>query len=237
MSANRKERIKRAVLYAAPKTVPVFIGFTILGIAYGILMTTHGLGIEWSLAMSAFAYCGSMQYVAIGLLVSDFDPWYTLFLTVMVNARHLFYGISMLERFKGLGRWKPWVIFMMGDETFSILCGPEPPEDVDKGIYSFAVAFLNYIYWVAGTAMGAVIGGMLTIDTTGMDFVLTAMFVVTFTEQWITQFSHKPAVIGIICSAAALVFFHADIFMVPAMGLILLVMTIFRKTVDEEAKL
>lgn len=234
---SRRQVIKRSVLYAAPKTMPVLIGFIVLGIAYGILMTTHGLGIKWSLAMSAIAYCGSMQYVAIGLLAAAFNPWYTLFLTLMVNARHLFYGLSMLERFKGLGRWKLLVIFLLTDETFSILCGPEPPEDIDKGVYSFAVAFLNYSYWFIGTAIGAVMGGMLIIDTTGMDFVLTAMFVVIFTEQWITQFNHKPAVIGVACSVLALLIFGSSVFMVPAMALILLVMTLFRKTVDEEANL
>ncbi|MBR5485751.1 MAG: AzlC family ABC transporter permease [Oscillospiraceae bacterium] len=225
-------------MYAAPKTVPVLIGFIVLGIAYGILMSAHGIAVKWSVAMSLIAYCGSMQYVAIGLFLAAFDPLYAFFMSVMVNARHLFYGISMLEKYRGMGWLKPLLIYVMTDETFSIQCGQKVPDDIDRKVFYATVAFLNYFYWFVGTLIGAVAGQLITFNTTGMDFVLTAMFVVTFTEQWITQYNHKPAVIGVLCSVASLIIFGSGSFMiVGAMALILLVMTIFRKSVDEEAEL
>ena len=188
--------------------------------------------------MSLIAYCGSMQYVAIGLLGAAFNPLYAMFMAVMVNARHLFYGISMLERYKNAGWLKPILIFLMCDETFSAQCAPEPPKDIDYNVFYMTIALLDYIYWFVGTWIGAVAGKMITFDTTGMDFVLTAMFVVTFTEQWLTQYNHKPAIIGLCCSIAALLIFGNGSFMIiGAMALILMVMTIFRDKVDEEARL
>ncbi len=235
---SKQNKFIRSFMYAAPKTVPVLIGFIVLGIAYGILMSSHGIAVKWSVAMSLIAYCGSMQYVAIGLFLAAFDPLYAFLMSVMVNARHLFYGISMLEKYRGMGWLKPLLIYVMTDETFSIQCGQKVPDDIDRRVFYTTVAMLNYFYWFVGTLIGAVAGQMITFDTTGMDFVLTAMFVVTFTEQWLTQFNHKPAVIGVLCSVASVLIFGSGSFMiVGAMAFILIVMTVFRKSVDEEAEL
>ncbi|WP_312643552.1 AzlC family ABC transporter permease [Hydrogenoanaerobacterium sp.] len=227
---------KRKALKAAfPHTIPVLTGFLFLGIAYGILMNTKGYGVGWTVLMSAVAFAGSMQYVAITLLTTVFDPIYALLITLMVNARHLFYGISMLEKFQGTGRFKPYLIFGLCDETFSILCSAEPPQGVDRNWFMFFVTLLDHGYWVLGSALGGALGPMISFDTKGLDFVLTALFVVIFINQWKSSKKHTPAVIGVVCSAICLVLFGQSHFMIPAMLSILAVLTLFRKKIEQEA--
>lgn len=233
---NLKEKTK-ALKMAFPHTIPVFAGFTFLGIAYGILMNSKGYGVGWTVLMSLLAFAGSMQYVAITALTSIFNPINVLILTLMVNARHLFYGISMLDKYKGTGKFKPYLIFGLCDETFSIICSAEPPEGVNRNWFMFFITLLNHSYWVFGSALGGLLGTMISFNTKGLDFVLTALFVVIFVGQWKTQKNHKPAVIGILCSIICLIVFGQSNFIIPSMIAILSVLTILRKQVEEKEKL
>lgn len=222
-------REKTMALKAAfPYTIPVFTGFTFLGIAYGILMNSKGYGVGWTALMSFIVFAGSSQYVAITFLTSVFNPVYALVMTLMVNARHLFYGISMIEKYRDIGWFKPYLIFCLCDETFSIVCSVEPPEDVNSNWFYFFVTLLDHIYWVMGSAIGAVLGNMVSFNTKGLDFVLTALFVVIFVGQWKSQKNHKPAIIGVLSSLLCLIVFGAGNFIIPSMVVILTVLTASR---------
>lgn len=233
---NLKEKSK-ALKAAFPHTIPVFTGFTFLGIAYGILMNSKGYGVGWTILMSFMAFAGSAQYVAVTFLTSIFNPFYALLMTIMINARHLFYGISMLDKYKDTGKLKPYLIFGLCDETFSIICSAEPPEGVNRNWFMFFITLLDHSYWVLGSALGGLLGTIVSFNTKGLDFVLTALFVVIFVEQWKTQKNHKPAVIGVLCSIICLVVFGKGSFIIPSMIAILLVLTAFRKEVEEKEEL
>jgi len=220
---------KSALRAAFPVTIPVLTGFTCLGLAYGVLMETKGYGPLWSTLMSAIAFGGSMQFVAITLLTTVFDPIQALLLSVMVNARHIFYGLSFLDKYKGLGKIRAYLIYTLCDESFSLISTVEPPEDVEKKDFYFWISFLNYSYWVVATALGGLLGKFITFDTTGLDFALTALFVVLFMEQWKKQENRFAGVTGIVCAAASLALFGADRMVIAAMILILLVLLGGRK--------
>lgn len=221
---------RRAALRAAfPVTVPVMTGFLCLGLAYGVLMQTKGYGPLWSVLMSAIAFGGSMQFVAITLLTTVFDPLQAFLLSVMVNARHIFYGLSLLEKYRGLGRVRGFLIYTLCDETFSLVSSLEPPEHVERRDFYFWISLLDYSYWIIGTALGGLVGGFVPFDTTGMDFALTALFVVLFLEQWYRRENRPAGVAGILCAAAALALFGPDNLVIPAMFLILLVLLGGRK--------
>jgi len=230
-------REKNAALKAAfPHTIPVFTGFIFLGIAYGILMSSKGYGVGWTILMSTIVYAGSAQYVAITFLTTAFNPVYALLMTLMVNARHLFYGISMIDKYRDMGALKPYLIFGLCDETFSIVCSAEPPEGVDRKWFSFYITLLDHIYWVLGSAVGAVLGSMLSFNTRGLDFVLTALFVVIFLGQWKSQKDHKPAMTGLVCSVACLIVFGQSSFIIPSMIAILAVLLISRKKGSDDSE-
>lgn len=177
-----------------------------------------------------------MQYAAVTLLTSAFDPLAALALSLMVNARHLFYGISMLGRYRGTGKIKPFLIFGLCDETFSILCSAQPPEGVDRQWFFFFVTLLDYLYWSAATLAGCVIGSLVTFNTNGLDFVLTALFVVIFLGQWEQRRSRIPALVGVGCSILCLMVFGPDNFIIPAMIVILAVLTLMRKYLEGEGE-
>lgn len=221
---------RRAALRAAfPVTVPVMTGFLCLGLVYGVLMQSKGYGPLWSVLMSAVAFGGSMQFVAITLLTSAFDPLQAFLLSVMVNARHIFYGLSLLGKYRGLGRVRGFLIYTLCDETFSLVSSLEPPEHVERRDFYFWISLLDYSYWIIGTALGGLVGGLVPFDTTGMDFALTALFVVLFLEQWYHRENRPAGVVGILCAAAALALFGPDNLVIPAMFLILLVLLGGRK--------
>lgn len=220
---------KAALRAAFPVTIPVLTGFTCLGLAYGVLMETKGYGPLWSTLMSAIAFGGSMQFVAITLLTTAFDPVQAFLLSVMVNARHIFYGLSFLDKYKGLGKLRAFLIYTLCDESFSLISTVEPPEDVEKKDFYCWISFLNYSYWVIATALGGLLGKFITFDTTGLDFALTALFVVLFMEQWKKKENRFAGVTGIVCAAASLALFGADRMVITAMILILLVLLGERK--------
>jgi len=162
-----------------------------------------------------------MQYVAITFFTAYFNPLYALAVTLMVNARHIFYGLSMLDKIKDAGPFKPYIIFALCDETFSILCSAEIPEGVDRGFFMFFVAFLNRWYWILGSLCGVLIGNILTFNTQGLDFTLTALFVVIFLNQWMKPENRSSSLIGVGCSLLCLILFGPDRFIIPVMALLL----------------
>lgn len=228
--SERKQSFKAALGAAFPHTIPVFTGFLFLGAAYGMLMQTKGYGALWSVMMSAVAFCGSMQFVAITLLTTVFDPLQAFLLSIMVNARHLFYGISMLQTYKGMGRAKAFLVYTLCDETFSLCYNLKPPEEIDRKQFYIAISLLNYLYWVFGTFVGAVLGDFITFDTTGLDFALTALFVVLFIDQLKSTENRKAGLVGVVATTLSLLLFGSGNLVIPAMLLILLILSAGRKT-------
>lgn len=226
---------KKAFRAAFPHTLPIAVGFLFLGMSYGFLMRSKGFSFLYPLFMSLFIFAGSMEFVTVDLLLSAFNPLYAFFLTLMVNARHLFYGISMLGKYKNVGWKKFYLIFGMCDESFTINCAVTPPEGIDKGWFMFFVTLLNQTYWVTGATLGALLGYVIHFDTTGIEFVMTALFVVMFINQWEETKGHRSALIGVFCSLVCLLIFGSDRFILPAMASIILCFTVFRKRKEGSA--
>ena len=221
--------LRRTLAAAFPHTVPVLTGYLVLGMAYGVLMQAKGYGAIWAFLMSAVAFCGSMQFVAITLLTGAFDPVGAFLMSLMVNARHLFYGVSMLGKYRGMGWAKVPLVYTLSDETFSIVSSVEPPEGMRARDFYLAVSVLDYIYWVGGSVLGALAGKFIRFDTTGLDFALTGLFVVLFIEQVKNPENRRSGVIGMACTVAALAVFGADKLVMPAMILVLVVLLLGRK--------
>lgn len=223
---------RKALAAAFPYTVPIFAGFWFIGLTYGIYMNVSGFSFWYPLIMSAIIYGGSLEFITVSMLLSPFAPVQCFFLALMVQARHLFYGVAMLDKFKGLGWKRFFLIFGMCDEAFSINCSVEIPEDVDRGWFMLFVTGLNWLYWVTGATVGGLAGSLLTFNTEGMDFVMTAMFVVIFLDQLLKEEKHYSAVIGTGVSALCLIIFGADSFLIPAMACILCLLTVFRGQIE-----
>ena len=217
---------RKAFKAALPYTLPICIGFIVLGMSYGFLMRSKGFPLIYPMLMSLFIFAGSMEFVTVNLLLSDFNPLHVFFLTLMVNARHIFYGISMLDKYKNCGWKKPYLIFAMCDETFTVNCAVTPPEDVDKGWFMLFVTLLNQIYWVSGAKLGALLGYVIHFDASGIEFVMTALFVVMFINQWEETKEHTPALMGLGCSLLCLLVFGSSNFIIPAMILIVLCLSL-----------
>lgn len=207
---------------AAKATIPVMAGYLFLGMAFGILLHENGYGAWWALLMSGIVYAGSMQFVMIGLLTGPFSIAQAVLVTLSVNARHLFYGLSMITKFQNMGKKKLYMIFSLSDETYSLLCAQPPAGVEDEAGYDFWVSLLDQLYWIAGSVLGGVCGNFLRFDTTGIDFAMTALFVVIFVEQWEKAKTHIPAAAGVGISVLCVLVFGAERFLIPAMLLILL---------------
>lgn len=231
---TRENSAGQAFRCAFPKTSPVMVGYLFLGAAYGILMSVHGFCAGWAIAMSVIVYAGSLQYVGVNLLAAAASPLTAFIMALMINARHLFYGISMLGKYRNMGKVKPYLVFGLTDETFSVVCNEGPPDGVSEKWYFFWITFLDQCYWVAGTLIGVAAGGVITFNTEGLDFALTALFVVIFTEQWMGQRNHRPAVIGVVCSIICLLVFGQSAFIIPAMAAILFVVTLGYKREEND---
>lgn len=207
--------------YSLKKTIPVMVGYLFLGTAYGILMEKAGFGIGWAMAMSILVYAGSLQYASIPMLASLVHPIYAFLMALMINARHLFYGISMLGKYNKLGKKKIYLIFGLTDETFSVVCDEKVPENMNVGKVYLLITLFDQCYWVIGTLVGTIAGAFIKFNSTGLDFALTALFIVIFVTQWIEQKKHSPAIIGVSVSLICLLIFGADSFIIPAMILII----------------
>lgn len=217
------------------KTLPVMAGYVVLGIGFGILLRGAGFGVWYALAMSVFIYAGSMQYVGVGLLAGGASVLSTMLTTVMVNARHLFYSISMIESYKDAGKHKPYMIFALTDETYSLLCDGKVPDGVNANRYRFLVSLFNHCYWVTGCVLGSLLGAVLPFSTAGIEFSMTALFIASFTEQWLNTRDHVPALTGLLSTLLCLVLFGPDRFLIPAMLLMTLALTLTGKRREDRA--
>lgn len=231
---DRKSKIKRAFATAFPCTIPIMTGFLFLGAAYGIYARGAGLPAAVPIIMAAVVFAGSMEFVAVDMMTAAavFDPLGALLMAVMVNARHLFYGISMLDKYKNTGKKRWYLIFGMCDESFSINCTADIPEDIDKKLFYFFVTLLNQIYWISGTAIGTLAGTFFNIE--GLDFVMTALLTVLFVDNLLKEKSHAGSVVGVCAAVLCLIIFGGNSFIIPAMLLILLALTILRKPIEEK---
>ena len=223
-----------ALRAAFPHTIPVMMGYLFLGFAFGVLLQSKGYHFGWAILMSLFIYAGSMQFVAINFFAGGISILSIILMTFMVNIRHFFYGLAMLTKFKDTGRKKPYLIFSLTDETFSLLCSAEAPQGVSKGWFLFFISLLDQIYWVAGSALGGLLGSVLPFSTKGIDFAMTALFVVIFVEQWKSSKNHIPALTGLVGSSLCLLIFGVSNFILPSMIVIVLIMTVFRKNLEED---
>lgn len=223
----------KAFRAAFPYTIPIFAGFWFLGLAYGIYMNVSGFSFLYPMLMSMTIFGGSLEFVAVTMLLSPFAPVQTFIMSLMIQARHLFYGIAMLDSFKGLGWKRAYLIFGMCDETFSINYTAKIPEGVDRGWFMFFVTLLNHFYWVFGATLGGILGSLIHFNTEGLDFVMTAMFVVIFLEQWLKEESHVSSLLGLGLSALCLIAFGPDQFMIPAMAAILGVLLLLKKVLEK----
>ena len=230
--------MKKVIKQAFVATLPVMAGYIVLGFGFGIILRASGFGILLAVAMSTFIYAGSMQYVAIDLLTGGASLITTALTTLMVNARHLFYGISMLEKYKGVGKRKGYLIFGLTDETYSLVCsdtiGLEGKELKD---YYLLVTLLDHSYWIFGSVLGAIAGSLISFNTTGIDFALTALFITVFVEQWLSTKKHFSALIGVGASVLCLLIFGKDSFLIPTMLAIALLLCLYKeKKTDKEGK-
>ncbi len=223
---------RKALKAAFPFTLPIFAGFWFLGISYGIYMNVCGFSWIYPALMSLTIFAGSVEFIVVNLLLGSFNPIQAFALTFIVNSRHLFYGISMLDKYRGLGMKKFYLIFGLCDESFSINYTAKIPDDVDRGLFYFWVTLLNQFYWVSGSTLGGIFGSMIEFDTHGLEFILTAMFVVIFLEQFLKEKKHLNAWIGFAASLCCLFIFGAENFILPSMAVILIFLTIFRRKLE-----
>lgn len=224
MNITRRKTLRVAFL----RSLPVMAGYLTLGMGFGILLETKGFCWLWAALMSLTIYAGSMQYVAVSLLATGASLLSAALMTVMINARHVFYGLSMLDKYHDVGRRKPYLIFALTDETYSLVCSDTLPGGVDKRDYFLFVSLLNQLYWVTGSAFGGLLGGAITFNSQGVDFAMTALFVIIFTEQWKSTNQHIPALIGIVVTLLCLLFFGSKNFLIPSMLFISSLLIVFR---------
>lgn len=230
---TKHNSIKKAFKAAFPYTIPIFAGFWFLGMTYGIYMNVSGFSFLYPMLMSITIFAGSMEFITVDLLLGSFNPVQAFLMTLMINARHLFYGISMLDKFRGTGLKKLYLIFGMCDESFSINYTAKIPPDVDRGWFMFFVTLLNHFYWFSGSTLGGIFGSLIHFNTEGLDFVMTAMFTVIFLEQWLKDRQHISALLGLGISLLCLWIFGTDNFIIPSMAAMLMMLTLLRKPVEK----
>ncbi|MBS6600461.1 MAG: azaleucine resistance protein AzlC [Clostridium sp.] len=230
---TKDKKIWKAFRCAFPYTIPIFAGFWFLGLTYGIYMNVSGFSFWYPMLMSLTIFAGSIEFITVNMLLGAFNPIQALLMTLMINARHLFYGISMLDKYRNTGLKKIYLIFGMCDESFSINYTANIPKDVDSGWFMFFVTLLNHIYWFLGATLGGIFGSFIHFNTKGLDFVMTAMFVVIFMEQWLKEKNHTSSLLGLFLSIICLIIFGADKFIIPAMISILIVLSLLKKVLDK----
>lgn len=219
-----KKLFKRIIL----NTLPVMTGYLVLGFGLGVLMSDKGFGIFWTLLSSLVIYAGSMQFVLVNLITSGAGLITTAITTLLVNARHLFYGISMVDKYRSAGKKKPYLIFALTDETYSLVCSGETLGGVEPHKYQFLVSLFNHIYWVTGSLLGAIFGTAIPINTKGIDFCMTALFITIFVEQWLTTKDKRASLIGLITTVISLLIFGKDVFLIPSMVVISLLLLLLK---------
>lgn len=231
--AQVKGAKRRALRAAFPHTIPIMAAYGFVGMTYGMLMKTSGFGAGYALAISVLVFAGSMQFVTVGLLLSPFNPLQALAMTLMINARHLFYGVSMLDKYAGTGWKKGYMIFGLSDETFAVNYSAPIPNDVDRGWFMFFVTLLDQFYWVAGTVVGALLGSLIPTGVKGLDFAMTAMFVAIFVDQCRRRENYASALLGVGLSLICRMLFGAQDFLIPSMIAILASLLLLRKPLEK----
>ena len=219
---------------AAKDSIPVLTGYVLLGTAYGIFMNASGFAWYYPVLMAIVIYGGSLEFVAVTLLMSRFAPLQTFLLALIIQARHLFYGLAMLEKYRGLKKHKFYLIYALTDETFAVGGSKVLPEGIDANTYYFTLSLLDHCYWITGAALGGIFGSLIPFDLTGLDFMMTAMFTVIFLDSWLREKSHLSSLIGIGASLLCLVLFGADSFIIPSMCVILCLLLVLKKQVAEK---
>ena len=224
--------------FAFKQSIPVMLGYIFLGIAFGLLLQNAGYSFVWAFLASVVIYAGSMQFVLVSLLTAGAGLLYTAVMTLFINGRHIFYGLSFVEKYKKMGKVYPYMVFSLTDETYSVLCGTKVPEGMEEGKVFFWVSFFDQCYWVLGSVIGALAGSYITFDSTGIDFSMTALFVVIVVEQWQEQKSHFPAILGAVSGIAWLLLLGSDSFIVPALCTCMAILLLARKSVvsDDETE-
>ncbi len=222
----------RTLRYAFKQTIPVMLGYLVMGMAFGLLLENVGYNALWAFGISVIVYAGSMQFVLVDLLAGGASILTSALMTLSVNSRHIFYGLSFIERFKNMGARGLYMIFSLTDETYSLLCGTKVPADLNENDVFFTIAWMNHSYWITGCVLGALIGSWIAFDTTGADFAMTALFVVIFIEQWREAKSHLPALAGLICGVVCLTIFGPDQFILPTLVLTVGALFLLRKPIE-----
>lgn len=223
---------KQAFKKAFPYTIPVLTGYLFIGIAFGVMYAEKGYSFLWACLMSLLVYAGSGQYLAVNFFVPGISFVQVIFLTLMVNVRHVFYGISLLDKFNHMGKKRWYMIFGLTDETYSLLCTTKVPDGVEEEKFLFAISILDQSYWVIGSLIGGLAGALLPINAEGIDFAMTALFVVIFVEQWMEKKNRIPAVVGLACAFAALQIFGPDSFVLPSMIFIIAILFLGKKRLE-----
>ena len=213
-----KEKVQE-LRFAFTQSIPVMLGYIFLGIAFGLMLQDAGYNFVWAFCCSLFIYAGSMQFVLVTLLTGGVSLIYAAVMTLFVNGRHIFYGLSFIEKFQKMGKAYPYMVFSLTDETYSVLCGLKVPEGMNENRVSLFISLFDHAYWIIGSVLGAVIGQMITFDTTGIDFSMTALFVVIVLNQWLENKDHRPALMGGVVGIACLLLFGADKFLLPALSI------------------
>lgn len=226
---------RKTIVFALKTAMPVMMGYVVLGIGFGVLLQDKGYSVWWALLMGVCIYAGSLQYLGVDLLASGAGLVSAALVAAIVSARQLFYGIAMTERYRGAGRTKPYLIFGLSDETYSLVCDPDLPAEVDRRGFYFWVTLFDQLAWVAGDVLGALLGSLLPFDTTGVDFVMTAIFVVIFVEQWEKTRQHLPALLGLGVTIVCRLIFGSSGFLIPAMIGISVGLFAMRGTLDPDA--
>ena len=227
---------RKTLAAAFPVTVPVLMGYLAIGMAFGLMLQSAGYGVVWAFFMSLTIYAGSGQYLGVSLLATGASLAQVAFLTLMVNFRHLVYGLSMLEKFRGMGARKVYMMFSLTDETYALLSSAKPPQGVEEHRYYLAIAMLDQSYWILGSVLGSLAGAALGFDTTGVDFAMTALFLVIAVGQWRSAGSHLPALLGGAATLASLLVVGAEEMLLPALGIIILVLVLLRPRLDLPAR-
>lgn len=226
---EKSSMMKKTAALAFHDTIPVFAGYIVLGIGFGVMLRVNGYGVIWAFFMSIFMYAGAMQYAAVGILASGASVASTAVATVLINIRHIFYGMSLLQKYKGLGIQKLYMIFALTDETYALVSGKDTPETVSRKSYYFLVSLFDHCYWILGCCLGAILGSLLKINFEGIDFALTALFVSILIDQWLSTKNHLPVLIGMVSTAICLGIFGSENFLIPSMIVIVIILTLTRK--------
>lgn len=226
--------MKHTIRSAFQLTLPVLCGYLFIGIAFGVMLREVGYGAPWAFLCSLLIYAGSGQYLLVALIASGASLLTVAAMTLLLNCRHLFYGLTFLETFREMGPARPYMVFSLTDETYSLLCSLHTPDHVDPNALRLCIAILDHAYWIIGSVIGALLGAVLPFDATGIDFAMTALFVVLFLEQWMSSSEHRPALLGLVAAVGSLVLLGAERFLLPALLIICFGLFLLRDSIPEE---